>query len=182
MDVLNTFQLFQSTIYAAGALGISMSSCSRRYRSISEQFDFGFDRVDGVYLPTRNFDMLAALSQAAQKRRLPSMLEKGVIDYWIGVLFDYGSMLEQYFRCLRFERLQVVGAVMAVPSAEGAKYSSRPKLRRIPLRLWMWPRLLLASRTTTGPVGKQPRPMHSNPVLRIGDHGSGGGSWSPPCD
>ena len=65
--------------------------------------------------------MLAGLSQAAQKRRLPSMLESGLIDYWIGILFDYGSMLEQYLRCLRFERVQVIGAVMAVPSAEGAK-------------------------------------------------------------
>ena len=70
LDVLDYLELFQSTIYAAEALGISQSSCSRRYRSFSEQFDFGFDRVDGVYRPTRNFDMLAALRQAAQKRSL----------------------------------------------------------------------------------------------------------------
>ena len=154
LDVLDTLELFQSTIYAAAALGISQSSCSRRYRSFSEQFDFGFDRVDGVYRPTRNFDMLAALRQAAQKRRVRqgsfrygigwqmegliddqgeglagdrlsvrtmdswrvlSMLENRLIDYWIGGLLDYGSMLEQPLQRLRFERVQVTGAVMAVP-------------------------------------------------------------------
>jgi len=162
LDVLDTLELFQSTIYAAEALGISQSSCSRRYRSFSEQFDFGFDRVDGMYRPTRNFDMLAALRQAAQKRRVRqgsfrygigwqmeglmdglsegpmdgqakdiagdrlsvrtmdswrvlSMLENRLIDYWIGGLLDYGSMLEQPLQRLRFERVQVTGAVMAVP-------------------------------------------------------------------
>ena len=154
LDVLDTLELFQSTIYAAEALGISQSSCSRRYRSFSEQFDFGFDRVDGVYRPTRNFDILAALRQAAQKRRVRqgsfrygigwqmeglideqgqelagdrlsvrtmdswrvlSMLENRLIDYWIGGLLDYASMLEQPLQRLRFERVQVTGAVMAVP-------------------------------------------------------------------
>ena len=162
LDVLDTLELFQSTIDAAEALGISQSSCSRRYRSFSEQFDFGFDRVDGVYRPTRNFDMLAALRQAAQKRRVRqgsfrygigwqmeglmdglgegamdgqakdipgdrisvrtmdswrvlSMLENRLIDYWIGGLLDYASMLEQPLQHLRFERVQVTGAVMAVP-------------------------------------------------------------------
>ena len=154
VDVLDYLELFQSTIYAAEALGISQSSCSRRYRSFSEQFDFGFDRVDGVYRPTRNFDILAALRQAAQKRRVRqgsfrygigwqmeglideqgqelagdrlsvrtmdswrvlSMLENRLIDYWIGGLLDYGSMLEQPLQRQRFERVQVTGAVMAVP-------------------------------------------------------------------
>jgi DNA-binding transcriptional LysR family regulator len=154
LDVLDNLELFQSTIYAAEALGISQSSCSRRYRSFSEQFDFGFDRVDGVYRPTRNFDILAALRQAAQKRRVRqgsfrygigwqmegliddqgqelagdrlsvrtmdswrvlSMLENRLIDYWIGGLLDYGSLLEQPLQRLRFERVQVTGAVMAVP-------------------------------------------------------------------
>ena len=154
LDVLDYLELFQSTIYAAEALGISHSSCSRRYRSFSEQFDFGFDRVDGVYRPTRNFDILAALRQAAQKRRVRqgsfrygigwqmeglideqgqelagdrlsvrtmdcwrvlSMLENRLIDYWIGGLLDYGSLLEQPLQRLRFELVQVTGAVMAVP-------------------------------------------------------------------
>ena len=154
LDVLDSLELFQSTIFAAEVLGISQSSCSRRYRSFSEQFDFGFDRVDGLYRPTRNFDMLAALRQAAQKRRVRqgsfrygigwqmeglideqgqelagdrlsvrtmdswrvlSMLENRLIDYWIGGLLDYGSLLEQPLQRLRFERVQVTGAVMAVP-------------------------------------------------------------------
>jgi hypothetical protein len=73
LDVLDTLELFQSTIYGSEALGISQSSCSRRYRSFSQQFDFGFDRVDGVYRATRNFDILAALRQATQKRRVRMM-------------------------------------------------------------------------------------------------------------
>ena len=162
LDVLDTLELFQSTIYAAEALGISQSSCSRRYRSFSQQFDFGFDRVDGVYRATRNFDVLAALRQASQKRRVRqgrfrygigwqmeglidgceddprgsqgkdmageslavrtmdswrvlNLLENRLIDYWIGGLLDYGSLLEQPLQQLRFERVQVTGAVMAVP-------------------------------------------------------------------
>ena len=34
LDVLDTLELFQSTIYASEALGISQSSCSRRYRAV----------------------------------------------------------------------------------------------------------------------------------------------------
>jgi len=162
LDVLDTLELFQSTIYASEALGISQSSCSRRYRSFSQQFDFGFDRVDGVYRATRNFDILAALRQATQKRRVRqgrfrygigwpmeglmdgfvegpltsqaqafagerlavrtmdswrvlNLLENRLIDYWIGGLLDYSSFLEQTLMRLRFERVQVSGAVMAVP-------------------------------------------------------------------
>ena len=162
LDVLDTLELFQSTIYAAEALGISQSSCSRRYRSFSQLFDFGFDRVDGVYRATRNFDMLAALRQATQKRRVRqgrfrygigwqmeglmdgfvegplasqgqdlagerlavrtmdswrvlNLLENRLIDFWIGGLLDYGSLLEQPLKRLRFERVQVTGSVMAVP-------------------------------------------------------------------
>ena len=154
LDVLDYLELFQSTIHAGAHLGISQSSCSRRYRSFSEQFDLGFDRIDGLYRPTRNFDVLAALRQAAQKRRVRqgsfrygvgwqmeglmqgqphelaaeslavgtmdswrvlSLLEKRLIDYWIGGLFDYGSILAQPLQRLRFERVPVTAAVVAVP-------------------------------------------------------------------
>ena len=162
LAVLDTLELFQSTIYASEALGISQSSCSRRYRSFSQLFDFGFDRVDGVYRATRNFDMLAGLRQANQKRRVRqgrfrygigwqmeglldgfvegplgsqakdiagerlalrtmdswrviNLLENRLIDYWIGGLLDYGSLLEQPLKRLRFERVKVTGSVMAVP-------------------------------------------------------------------
>lgn len=102
LDVLDTLELFQS-------------SCSRRYRSFGERFDFGFDRVDGVYRPTRNFDMLADLRQAALKRRVRQgsfrygigWQMQGLIDYWIGGLLDYGSLLEQPLQRLHFERVQV---------------------------------------------------------------------------
>ena len=47
--------------------------------------------------------------------RVLSMLENRLIDYWIGGLLDYGSMLEQPLQRQRFERVQVTGALMAVP-------------------------------------------------------------------
>jgi DNA-binding transcriptional LysR family regulator len=154
LDVLDALELFQSTILAAESLGISQSSCSRRYRSFIEQFDFGFDRVDGLYRATRNFDVLAALRQASQKRRVRlgrfrfgvgwqmeglmgsqgpnggaerlslrpmdswkvlSMLENRLVDYWVGGLFDYASMLDLPLQRLRFERIAVTAAMLAVP-------------------------------------------------------------------
>ena len=44
-----------------------------------------------------------------------SVLENRLIDYWIGSLLNYGSLLERPLQHLRFERVQVTGAVMAVP-------------------------------------------------------------------
>ena len=37
LDVLDTLELFESTIYAAEALGFSQSSCSRRYPRFQER-------------------------------------------------------------------------------------------------------------------------------------------------
>jgi DNA-binding transcriptional LysR family regulator len=70
LDILDRLELSNSTVSAAEALKISQSSCSRRYRSFSDLFDLGFDRVDGRYKATRNQDVLLSLRQAAQKSRV----------------------------------------------------------------------------------------------------------------
>lgn len=70
LDILDYLELLNSTTSVARALGISQSSCSRRYRAFSHRFDLGFDRVDGRYIGTRNGDVLASLRRAAQMRRV----------------------------------------------------------------------------------------------------------------
>lgn len=70
LDVLDHIQIFGSTVKVAEQLGLSQSSCSRRYRLLSDQLDLGFDRGDDGYMPRRNFDVLSALREAAQKLRV----------------------------------------------------------------------------------------------------------------
>ncbi len=70
LDVLDYLELLNSTTAVARELGISQSSCSRRYRAFSHRFDLGFDRVDGRYGGSRNGDVLSALRRAAQMRRI----------------------------------------------------------------------------------------------------------------
>lgn len=70
LDVLDHIQIFGSTVKVAELLGLSQSSCSRRYRLLSDQLDLGFDRGDDGYVPRRNIDVLSALREAAQKLRV----------------------------------------------------------------------------------------------------------------
>ena len=70
LAILDCLELFNSTVVTAEVLGISQSSCSRRYRSFSQQFDLDFDRTDGHYQANKNLDVLHSLRQAAQKRRI----------------------------------------------------------------------------------------------------------------
>ena len=70
LDVLDHLQLYGSTVKVADLLGLSQSSCSRRYRSLSDQLDLGFDRGDDGYVPRRNIDILSAMREAAQKLRV----------------------------------------------------------------------------------------------------------------
>lgn len=70
LDVLDHLQLYGSTVKVADLLGLSQSSCSRRYRLLSEQLDLGFDRGDDGYMPRRNIDVLSAMREAAQKLRV----------------------------------------------------------------------------------------------------------------
>lgn len=69
LDVLDCLEMFGSASKTASLLGLSQSSCSRRYRSLSSFLDLGFDRVAGRYASRRNHDVLAALRQVAQKLR-----------------------------------------------------------------------------------------------------------------
>jgi hypothetical protein len=69
LDILDYLQLFNSTVKAGEVLGVSQSNCSRRYRALSSYLDLGFERVDDVYMPQQNLDVLAALREGAQKLR-----------------------------------------------------------------------------------------------------------------
>lgn len=70
LDILDHLQLFNSTVKTSEALGLSQSSCSRRYRALSSLIDVDFDRVDGTYQARSNLDVLASLREAAQKLRV----------------------------------------------------------------------------------------------------------------
>ena len=88
LDVLDYLELLNSTTAVARELGISQSSCSRRYRAFSHQFDLGFDRVDSRYGGSRNGDVLSALRRAAQMRRVR------VGQYRFGVGWQLVSLFE----------------------------------------------------------------------------------------
>lgn len=49
---------------------MSQSTCSRRYRSLSDELALKFDRVDGAYQAAANHDVLQLFRQAAQRLRL----------------------------------------------------------------------------------------------------------------
>jgi hypothetical protein len=81
LDVLDHLQLYGSTLKAADQLGLSQSSCSRRYRSLSELFDLSVDRGDGGYLPRQNTDVLADLRQVSQKLRVRRSVLRGSLAW-----------------------------------------------------------------------------------------------------
>lgn len=70
LELLDHLELLGSTVKVADVLGLSQSSCSRRYRFISDHLDLGFDRGDDGYSARRNFDVLSILREAAQKLRV----------------------------------------------------------------------------------------------------------------
>ena len=84
LEVLDFLELFNSTVLSAKLLGISQSSCSRRYRSFSELFGIGFDRIENQYRATSNFDVLSSLRQAAQKLRVRHLRTRITIGWQLG--------------------------------------------------------------------------------------------------
>lgn len=70
LDVLDHLQLYGSTVKVAELMGLSQSSCSRRYRALNELFDLSVDSSDGNYEPRQNIDVLADMRQVAQKLRV----------------------------------------------------------------------------------------------------------------
>lgn len=79
-EILDWLELLNSTVECAQLLGISQSSCSRRYRSISDRFGLDFDRAGHSYRATKNLDVLACLRQAGQKMRV----RQGRIRFCLG--------------------------------------------------------------------------------------------------
>ena len=70
LDVVDYLEIFNSTVQASSLLGISQSSCSRRYRALSESLEICFERCDNGYSATSNLDVLFLLRQASQKLRI----------------------------------------------------------------------------------------------------------------
>lgn len=86
LEVLDYLELFNSTVMTSSLLGMSQSTCSRRYRSFSERFDLGFDRVNHRYLASRNLDVLQHLRQAAQRLRIRNARARAVRGWQLGAL------------------------------------------------------------------------------------------------
>lgn len=86
LEVLDYLELFSSTVDAARMIGISQSSCSRRYRAFSEQYGLGFDRVCDRYQASANFDVLASLRQASQKLRVRQRRPRICVGWQLGGL------------------------------------------------------------------------------------------------
>jgi len=86
LEILDYLELFNSTVESAKRLGISQSSCSRRYRSFSELFGIGFDRITNHYRATSNFDVLTSLRQAAQKLRVRQQRPRITVGWQLGNL------------------------------------------------------------------------------------------------
>jgi hypothetical protein len=84
LDILDYLELFNSTVKAAELLSLSQSTCSRRYRSMSEALDLGFDRIDGSYAPQANFDVLGALREACQKLRVRRGRPRSAVGWQCG--------------------------------------------------------------------------------------------------
>jgi hypothetical protein len=84
LEVIDFLELFNSTVESSKRLGISQSSCSRRYRSFSELFGIGFDRIADRYRATSNLDILSSLRQAAQKLRIRQSRPRITIGWQLG--------------------------------------------------------------------------------------------------
>lgn len=83
-ELLDYLELFNSTVESARYLGVSQSSCSRRYRMFSERFGLGFDRVNERYQATENFGVLASLRQASQKLRVRQKRIRFTLGWQLG--------------------------------------------------------------------------------------------------
>lgn len=86
LEILDFLELFNSTVESAKVLGISQSSCSRRYRSFSERYCIGFDRIGDRYQASANFDVLSSLRQASQKLRVRQANPRISVGWQLGSL------------------------------------------------------------------------------------------------
>lgn len=86
LEVVDYLELFNSTVEAARILGISQSSCSRRYRAFSGRYGLNFDRIADRYQAANNFDVLASLRQASQKLRVRQGCPRICVGWQLGGL------------------------------------------------------------------------------------------------
>ena len=86
LAILDYLELYNSTVGCAQALGLSQSSCSRRYRAFSDQLGLEFDRVDGRYQCMANKDVVAGLRLAYQKLRLSRLRLRLCLGWQLGAL------------------------------------------------------------------------------------------------
>ena len=70
LDIIDYLEIYNSTVQVSNLLGISQSSCSRRYRALSDSLAIGFERFDNLYSASSNLDVLFLLRQASQKIRI----------------------------------------------------------------------------------------------------------------
>jgi hypothetical protein len=94
LDIVDFLQIFGSTTGCSNHLGISQSSCSRRYRHFSAEFNLGIVRIDGNYQVSNNGDILQSLRQTAQKLRLQRGQFRYVLAWPCG---DLGNDLQHHF-------------------------------------------------------------------------------------
>lgn len=86
LEVIDYLELFNSTVEAARMLGISQSSCSRRYRALSQRYGLSFDRIADRYQAASNFDVLVSLRQASQKLRVRQGFPRICVGWQLGGL------------------------------------------------------------------------------------------------
>ncbi|MEB3200182.1 MAG: hypothetical protein VKK62_06615 [Synechococcaceae cyanobacterium] len=86
MDYL---QIFGSTTRCSQILGISQSSCSRRYRLFSSEYRLDIGRQNGDYSACSNRDILDSLRQTAQKLRFRNGAFRLVTFWPCGSLADH---------------------------------------------------------------------------------------------
>jgi hypothetical protein len=145
LEILDYLELFNSTIESSKLLGISQSSCSRRYRSFSNRFGVGFDRIADRYKATSNHDVLASLRQAAQKLRARQGRPRISVGWQLGnlaipALDDAGLVLPvrpmNSWRLLSLLEQRLIDiALMGLIEFQGLLEEPLPRLRtrRLPL-------------------------------------------------
>lgn len=118
LDVVDFLEIFGSTTRCSEFLGISQSSCSRRYRLLSDEFQLGIGRFEGDYRPAANGDILDSMRDTAQKIRL----RRGQFRYAIS--WSCGDLAHDLDRCFP--------GALAIPMAT---MSSHELLNLVDLRL-----------------------------------------------
>lgn len=84
LDILDHLEIFNSTVECARILGISQSSCSRRYRALSNQLGLDFDRDENHYSARHNLDVLSGIRQASQRIRARSQQPRICLGWELG--------------------------------------------------------------------------------------------------